>query len=643
MKNFVLTKILAAILLLSCIILGQDDYNSIKLHDTSKATGAEVTFLENPPIIDGVLDRNLESLPVRSFALALKQKNDKLVNTHFRLAYGVSFFYLYIEAEAEHLTYRERAYQFGDGFMLIIARPKPANELADEYYEVACGAKNNPEFEFPKLFLSAVNLNRIFLEISSDTKLEFSEGHGKISFELYIPWKDIKPSNPFINDSIGFNLLFTKATSGPEGRIRYLVVDEERIPFTRRNYSLLKFQKPEVKDKPQVYLNFQEGHITSGDPLHLTLTALSPVSLTDTIKIEFYKDDKKQDNTILKQVKYDKGKTLKKITIPTYLKPGKEYSLKWNSYTNPSSSGNQSFIIMPEFDAKDLHEKLIKTKRILSKHSVATLQFQTDEMREALKALKEYEDGKSEYSKLNSLLESFVLLDEGQDPLKDKTGFIRKAYRSNLDNTLQPYMIYLPADYDKNKKYPLFVFLHGSDMTEISIRGAKGLIPDGFIGLGPLGRGTSNAYTIDHAQEDISEAIDAIKEQYSIDDENIVLAGFSMGGYGVYRTYWETPGKYKALVVFSGGPNVGVMFSRGQPAPNFLDEKYLAVFKNVPIFIHHGQKDLNAPFELTQELVEKLNKEGAKVKFIADPERGHEAPSKENLKIFFNWMKDIIK
>ena len=96
-----------------------------------------------------------------------------------------------------------------------------------------------------------------------------------------------------------------------------------------------------------------------------------------------------------------------------------------------------------------------------------------------------------------------------QDPFKDKTGFIRKAYRSNLDKTLQPYMVYIPADYEKNKRYPFFVFLHGSDTTEVSIRGAKGLIPDGFIGLGPLGRGTSNAYTMDHAQEDIAEAIDA--------------------------------------------------------------------------------------------------------------------------------------
>ena len=116
-----------------------------------------------------------------------------------------------------------------------------------------------------------------------------------------------------------------------------------------------------------------------------------------------------------------------------------------------------------------------------------------------------------------------------------------------------------------------------------------------------------------------------------------------MGGYGVFRTNWETPGKYKALVVFSGGPNMGQMFSRGKPSPNFLDEENLTVFKDLPIFIHHGKKDLNAPFKATFEMVEKLKKAGANVEFIADPDKGHEAPSKVNREEYFLWIKRVIE
>jgi hypothetical protein len=43
----------------------------------------------------------------------------------------------------------------------------------------------------------------------------------------------------------------------------------------------------------------------------------------------------------------------------------------------------------------------------------------------------------------------------------------------------------------------------------------------------------SNAYPIDHAQEDIAD----VCRHYPIDQSNIVLARFSMGGYGVYRTH----------------------------------------------------------------------------------------------------------
>ncbi len=61
------------------------------------------------------------------------------------------------------------------------------------------------------------------------------------------------------------------------------------------------------------------------------------------------------------------------------------------------------------------------------------------------------------------------------------------------------------------------------------------------------------------------------------------------------------------------------------------------------MFIYHGEKDLNAPFTLTKELVEKLKRAGAKIEFITEPEKGHAEPSEENLKIFYNWLKNIIK
>ena len=99
-----------------------------------------------------------------------------------------------------------------------------------------------------------------------------------------------------------------------------------------------------------------------------------------------------------------------------------------------------------------------------------------------------------------------------------------------------------------------------------------------------------------------------------------------------------------AVAVFNGLPFlVTVTYPDGQPTPNFLDEQKLTVFKNLPMFIYHGEKDLNAPFALTKELVEKLKKAGAKVEFITEPEKGHQEPSKANFKKFTDWVDNIIR
>ena len=645
MKQLLTIKFLVIVMLLSSFGMAQAEKETMKLGEISDSTGPEVTFLEDPPVIDGLLDKNLESLPVRFFALVHKRKNDKLAPIGFRMAYGLDFFYLYIEAEAEHMTYSDRAYQNGDGFWMHIAAPKPNNEPADEYYELACSAVNKPELEWTRRFFTCINVDKIFVFPGPDIKLEFHEGNGKISFELYIPWKDVIPFHPLISDAIGFNLSFTKATEPSGGRATalYQIVDDARMPYEKRNYARLMFQKPKVTGKPQVFVSFKEGHIAAGDPVHAAIVAVSPTTLVDTIKASFQRGNEKISDGLSEKVKYRPGISIEKISIAAALKPDNGYSIKWNSLANPSCSGTSPLVIMPKYDESDLEKKLIDAQNILSKSSISTLQFHIKELGGQLKQIKEYETGSDEYEALNQLLKSFESIEQGIDPFKNKTGYIRKAYRSKLDNTLQPYMVYLPPNFAKNKKYPLFIFLHGSDSTEKNIIGIDKWIPEEFIILGPFGRGTSNGYTVDHAQEDIAEAIDAVREDYPIDDANIILSGFSMGGYGVYRTFFETPNKFKAAAVFCGAPTVPIFYSGGKPCPNFLDEQKLTVFKNLPMFIYHGEKDLNVPVNDARELVEKFKKAGAKVEFITEPEVGHNMPSKENRKKFYNWLVNMIK
>src|SRR4030095_5441282 len=58
--------------------------------------------------------------------------------------------------------------------------------------------------------------------------------------------------------------------------------------------------------------------------------------------------------------------------------------------------------------------------------------------------------------------------DAGRDPLAARRGDFKKAYRSKVDNTLQPYRIFVPAGYDKAKAHPLIIALHGMGGAENS-------------------------------------------------------------------------------------------------------------------------------------------------------------------------------
>jgi phospholipase/carboxylesterase len=205
---------------------------------------------------------------------------------------------------------------------------------------------------------------------------------------------------------------------------------------------------------------------------------------------------------------------------------------------------------------------------------------------------------------------------------------------------MQPYCVKIPDDLDATLKHPLIVFLHGSASDETDIMGFDRVIPEGFIALGPKGRGPSNGFHDDNAQVDIAEAIADVIANYPIDTGNIVLAGFSMGGYGVYRTFYETPDKFRALVVLSGLPNLsGWEFE--DPPPDFREEALLSRFDGMPMFIFHGMQDRNCSYDLTVSHVARLRAAGAQIQFETDPNRGHNQPDAATFEKYYEWLRAV--
>ena len=612
----------------------------VTLGETPKVLEPEVNFLADVPVIDGILDQCLQFLPVREFVKVHKEKSDSLITVSYRLAYGTGFFY--VEVEADRLICRDRAYQNGDGFTVVLAKQRPDNEPTDEFCVLACSAVNKPALEWTRCIFWYFNVDKLFVPTSDDVKLEFREGKGKISFELLLPSSDVRPYHPWISNGIGFNLAFVKAIE-PNRRMMFIVVDDRvGAEYSSRKYATLRFQKPALVGRPQTFVLVRNGHLTEGDSLRGIAATVSDSTSTESLTIRV--DGGEGRIAGRQQIEYacTSGVTTKEFAIGTGRLLEGGYMVKWSG-RDKDSRGLSGVSIIPKFDPVELNSRLEKTRNSISKGTHNTAQFLIQELQGKLGALKSYETCLFERITLTSFIRMLNLAERGIDPFTGRSGFIRKAYRSRVDSTLQPYVVYVPEDLDRAKKYPLLVFLHGSASNETNIQGFQALIPKGFLALGPFGRGPSNGFCRDHAQEDIAEAIAAVVEEYPIDTARIILSGFSMGGYGVYRTFYETPTKFRGLAVFSGGPSMGGTYAGNTNPPDFREERNLEMFRNIPIFVFHGEKDMNVPVGATRDLVSKLQKVGARVQFRVDPDKGHEAPSGEGVEAFKAWVNQVIK
>src|SRR5215471_8695284 len=162
--------------------------------------------------------------------------------------------------------------------------------------------------------------------------------------------------------------------------------------------------------------------------------------------------------------------------------------------------------------------------------TLKTIKEKTEELRKAVAALKEKKIADDvlieveiylkaaenivrfeEWLAANSVKWALQTLDQGLARAKQAEGgkavwrdapgkWVVRAYRSGIDDSIQPYAVLLPPDYgkDPNKKWRLDIVLHGRDgaLTEAKfIATHNGNAPKDrdFIQLEPYGRG-NNAY-----------------------------------------------------------------------------------------------------------------------------------------------------
>ncbi|HTX88316.1 MAG TPA: hypothetical protein VMC08_04950 [Bacteroidales bacterium] len=595
-----------------------------------------IGFLGSAPPVGLSADTLWQSLPVQHFSKTDPDSaGSDIPPATFRIGYGTDFLYIRAEIVSDSLIFRDRGYQNGDGMIVVIARPAPGDEPSREFYVLGFTAQPAGQSGWQKKFIWYRNVDLAMTRLNEARFSARQEDH-RVILECLIPWSGIYPYHPWLSGDIGLNVAVVKAVGSD--RTWYFLKEDPSLQSEQqpRRYVRGVFGNPTPADVPQSAAILSANHIREGENLKVRVAVSPPAGNTLSFRFNVFSGEHDPVCGRRAEIKPDTGITCVEQEIRcSDLAPG-GYSLEW-SQSPGHSKGTLWFTVLPSISPEELTLQLEGRKASLSPGSYATLRFMIGDAGEELRNLKPYETAYSIRTRLEEILK---LIRDPKDLIAQKKGIFRRAFLSAVDTTYRPYTVSVPQDPDPGRRYPLMVFLHGSGQDDREI---LEFLPDygiPMIQLAPNGRGTSNCYVTDHAQEDIEEAIEDVIRNYPVDTTRIILAGFSMGGYGVYRTCYEHPRRYRALAVFSGGPDIAVRWI-GPDQMNFLDDRNLTPFSGKQLFIFHGTQDFNIPIDETRMLVEKLRTHGAAVTYIEEPV-GHESPNQETLGKFREWLKEIL-
>nr|WP_275974024.1 S9 family peptidase [Shewanella pneumatophori] len=241
------------------------------------------------------------------------------------------------------------------------------------------------------------------------------------------------------------------------------------------------------------------------------------------------------------------------------------------------------------------------------------------------------------------------------------------TYKGYNDQDIQMWVHY-PPGFDRSKKYPLMMLIHGGPHNAISDGfhyrwNAQTFASWGYVTAWPNFHGSSgfgqefadsiNPDWKNKSLEDVLKAADWFEQKDWIDSERMVAGGASYGGYltsiilgqehpfnallihaAVYNmysqmaadfsvhstrfgNYWEKPEIYKSI------------------SPHYFAENF-----NTPTLVIHGQLDYRVPVGQGFELFRTLQTRGVESKMIYFPDENHWIMKPNNSIYWYNQVED---
>jgi dienelactone hydrolase len=228
----------------------------------------------------------------------------------------------------------------------------------------------------------------------------------------------------------------------------------------------------------------------------------------------------------------------------------------------------------------------------------------------------------------------------GQAPWVTATGLVVRGYRSKIDKSVQPYGLVVPASYSQQlpRRWRLDAWFHGRSETLSEVNflydrqrtAGEFTPPDAFV-LHLYGRYcNANKFA---GEVDLFEALDAVKAGYPIDENRLVVRGFSMGGASTWQFATHYAGLWAAAAPGAGFSETAEFLNIYQnPAdkPTWWEEKlwhlynatdYAVNLAQCPVVAYSGEIDRQ--IQAAQMMQKSMEAEGMRMTHVIGPKTPH--------------------
>ncbi len=236
--------------------------------------------------------------------------------------------------------------------------------------------------------------------------------------------------------------------------------------------------------------------------------------------------------------------------------------------------------------------------------------------------------------------ERVQLLREGKAPWITATGLVARGYLSRIDGSVQPYGLVVPPSYQPGTahQFRLDFWFHGrgETLSELDFingrqRSAGEFTPANTFVLHLYGRYcNANRFA---GETDLFEALENVRKYYPIDENRLVVRGFSMGGAACWDFATHHAGLWAAAAPgagFSETEDFLKVFQNEQLKPAWYERKlwhlydatdYAVNLFNCPTVAYSGEIDKQK--QAADLMAKALESEGMEMAHIIGPKTPH--------------------